>query len=65
MCSIFFCLEILNTIDYIDKTDGSLIFRTCSREKDKIIFQIGTSCPERAAKVAALMYGSVYYQFHV
>lgn len=47
--------DILGTVDYIDKTDGSLIFRTCAREKDKIIFQIGTSCPERAAKAASIV----------
>lgn len=49
-------LDMLDTIDYIDTSDGSLIFRTCSREKNKIIFQIGTSDAERAAQAASIMY---------
>ena len=41
----------LGTIDYIDKRDNSLVFRTCEKEKDKLVIQIGTSDPARAAAV--------------
>lgn len=51
--------EILGTIDYIDPSDGSLIFRTCDIEKSRLIFQTGTSCPERALKVAKLIENDV------
>ena len=43
--------KVLGTIDYIDKRDNSLVFRTCDREKDKLVIQIGTSDPARAAAV--------------
>lgn len=32
-----------------------VVFRTCSEEKDKVIFQMGTCCPERALRVAKLV----------
>ncbi|XKL67104.1 hypothetical protein PGB90_010524 [Kerria lacca] len=51
--------NMLDTIDYIDTSDGSLIFRTCSREKNKIIFQIGTSDAERAAQAASIIENDV------
>ncbi|KAG8223059.1 hypothetical protein J437_LFUL002007 [Ladona fulva] len=44
--------EVLGTIDYIDQTDGTVVFRTCSKEKDKLVLQIGTCSAERASKVA-------------
>ena len=43
--------SVLGTIDYIDKRDNSLVFRTCAKEKDKLVIQIGTSDPARAAVV--------------
>ena len=42
---------VLGTVDYIDKRDNSLVFRTCSREKEKLVMQIGTSDANRAAAV--------------
>ncbi|XP_065202122.1 tRNA-dihydrouridine(20) synthase [NAD(P)+]-like [Planococcus citri] len=47
--------ELLDVIEYIDKTDGNVIFQTCSKEKGKVILQIGTSCADRAARVASIM----------
>ncbi|GLG92361.1 tRNA-dihydrouridine synthase 2-like protein [Gryllus bimaculatus] len=46
---------VLGTIDYIDKTDGTVVFRTTSREKDKVVFQLGTCSAERAVKVAQML----------
>lgn len=43
---------VLDTIDYIDKTDNSLVFRTCSQERGHLVLQIGTSDADRAVMVA-------------
>lgn len=47
--------DVLNTVDYVDQTDGTIVFRTCPREKSKVILQIGTCDPERALKVAQMV----------
>nr|CAH7716916.1 unnamed protein product [Callosobruchus chinensis] len=47
--------DALNTIDYIDKTDGTIVFRTCEQEKDKVVIQLGTSDPKRALMVAKMI----------
>ncbi|XP_011687505.1 PREDICTED: tRNA-dihydrouridine(20) synthase [NAD(P)+]-like isoform X2 [Wasmannia auropunctata] len=44
--------DVLGTVDYIDKTDGTIVFRTCPRERDHVVLQIGTSDSARAAEVA-------------
>jgi len=44
--------KLLGTIDYIDRRDNSLVFRTCSKEKAKLVLQIGTNDGDRAAAVA-------------
>lgn len=51
--------DVLGTIDYIDKTDGTVVFRTCSREREHIVLQIGTSDPARAAQVARMVENDV------
>ena len=43
--------KVLGTIDYIDRRDNSLVFRTCQREKSQLVIQVGTSDPARAAAV--------------
>lgn len=50
-----FFLDVLKTVDYIDKTDRTVIFRTCAKERDKVVLQIGTSDAIRALKVAKLV----------
>lgn len=47
--------DVLGTIDYIDQTDGSPVFRTCSLERHKVILQIGTASAERALAVAKMV----------
>lgn len=47
--------DVLGTIDYLDKSDGTVIFRTCAREKSHVIVQLGTCDPSRALKVAKMM----------
>ncbi|XP_025073342.1 tRNA-dihydrouridine(20) synthase [NAD(P)+]-like [Pogonomyrmex barbatus] len=51
--------DVLGTIDYIDKTDGTVVFRTCPRERDNVVLQIGTSDPIRAAQVALMVENDV------
>lgn len=52
-------LEILNTFDYVDEANGNLTFRTNPVEKNNLVFQIGTSDPKRAVKVAQLVENDV------
>ncbi|CAL1687743.1 unnamed protein product [Lasius platythorax] len=47
--------DVLGTIDYIDKTDSTVVFRTCPREREHVVLQIGTSDPSRAAEVARMV----------
>ena len=50
---------VLGTVDYIDKRDNSLVFRTCEAEKPKLVMQIGTSDANRASAVARKVEGDV------
>jgi len=47
--------DVLGTVDYIDKTDNSLVFRTCPAERGYLVLQIGTSDAKRAAQVAKFL----------
>ncbi|KAL8622107.1 hypothetical protein ACOMHN_056592 [Nucella lapillus] len=42
---------VLGTTDFT-MSDGTVVFRTCAREKDKLIFQLGTSDAKRALAAA-------------
>jgi len=44
--------NVLGTVDYIDKSDNSLVLRTCPEEKGRLVLQIGTCDSERAVRVA-------------
>lgn len=55
----FGVLESLETVDYISKINGDLIFRTSPKEKDKLVFQMGTSSDENAVKVAKYVQNEV------
>lgn len=52
---MWFIAEILNTVDYIDQTDGTVVFRTCSEEKEHVVLQLGTCDAERALTVAKMV----------
>uniref|UniRef100_A0A2M4BKY6 Putative trna-dihydrouridine synthase n=1 Tax=Anopheles marajoara TaxID=58244 RepID=A0A2M4BKY6_9DIPT len=47
--------DVLGTIDYIDTTDGTVVFRTCPAERGKVVLQIGTAAAERAAAVGRML----------
>ncbi|XP_056643991.1 tRNA-dihydrouridine(20) synthase [NAD(P)+]-like [Diorhabda sublineata] len=51
--------EVLGTIDYLDATNGTVVFRTCAEEKEKVVVQLGTSDPQRALKVAKMIENDV------
>lgn len=36
---ILLILDVLGTIDYVS-ADGTIVFRTCDAEKDKVVFQM-------------------------
>lgn len=55
----FVVLESLETVDYISKVNGDLIFRTSPKEKDKLVFQMGTASDENAVKVAKYVQNDV------
>lgn len=51
--------EALGTVDYIDKSDGTVVFRTCNLEKDRVVVQLGTCDAKRALKVAQMIENDV------
>lgn len=51
--------EALRTIDYVETTDGSLVLRICEEERPFLVLQIGTSCANRALKVATMLENDV------
>lgn len=50
--------KLLGTVDFV-LTDGTVVFRTCDAEKQRVVFQMGTADPERALKVAKLLENDV------
>ncbi|KAM9352167.1 tRNA-dihydrouridine(20) synthase [NAD(P)+]-like [Symphorus nematophorus] len=46
--------EVLETVDFV-APDDRVMFRTCEREKDRVVFQMGTADPDRALTVAQLV----------
>lgn len=50
---------VLGTIDYVDEADGTIVFRTCSAERDKVVLQMGTCCAERALRVGRMVEADV------
>lgn len=55
----FISVEVLDTVDYLDITDGHAVFRTCALEKQKVVLQLGTASAERALKVAKMVENDV------
>lgn len=47
--------DVLKTTDFVDKSNGVVYFRTCDKEKEKVIFQVGTSDAQRALKVGKMV----------
>ncbi|KAK1304542.1 hypothetical protein QJS10_CPB11g00857 [Acorus calamus] len=47
--------EYLGTTDFVEKGTGGVVFRTCPEERDRVVFQMGTSCAVRALATAQLV----------
>lgn len=43
---------MLGTVDLVEKGTESVVFRTCLEEKNRVVFQMGTSDPVRALHAA-------------
>lgn len=43
----------------MDEFDGSVVFRTCALERDRVVLQLGTANAERALRVAKMMENDV------
>lgn len=49
MCLICACFpEQIGSIDFVEKGTGAVVFRTCNAERDRVVFQMGTSDAVRA-----------------
>ncbi|XP_061532896.1 tRNA-dihydrouridine(20) synthase [NAD(P)+]-like isoform X2 [Phycodurus eques] len=46
--------EVLQTVDFV-APDDRVMFRTCEKEKQRVVFQMGTADPDRALAVARLV----------
>ncbi|XP_033935918.1 tRNA-dihydrouridine(20) synthase [NAD(P)+]-like, partial [Pseudochaenichthys georgianus] len=46
--------EVLHTVDFV-APDERVMFRTCEKEKERVVFQMGTADPDRALIVAKLV----------
>ncbi|XP_053305544.1 tRNA-dihydrouridine(20) synthase [NAD(P)+]-like [Spea bombifrons] len=46
--------EVLQTVDYVAPTER-VVFQTCEKERDRVVFQMGTADAERALAVAKLV----------
>jgi len=51
--------DILGTVDFVDEFDGNVVFRTCAKEKERLVFQVGTNNAEAALKVGKLVENDV------
>lgn len=49
----------MGTVDYIDPTDGCVVFRTCKAEKSAVVMQIGTNDPDRALAVGQFVQNDI------
>ncbi|XP_017007273.2 tRNA-dihydrouridine(20) synthase [NAD(P)+]-like [Drosophila takahashii] len=45
----------LGTVDFVDPSDGTIVFRTCAQETSRLVLQLGTSDPNRALAVGQLL----------
>ncbi|MCL7041210.1 hypothetical protein MKW94_028908 [Papaver nudicaule] len=51
--------ESLGSIDFADKGTENVVFRTCQEERDRVVFQIGTSDAVRALTAAQIVCNDV------
>ena len=54
MCFVFVSDEI-GSVDFVEKGTGAVVFRTCDEERDRVVFQMGTSDAVRALNAAQIV----------
>lgn len=47
--------EQIGSIDFVEKGTGAVVFRTCDAERDRVVFQMGTSDAVRALTAAQIV----------
>ncbi|WOL15951.1 hypothetical protein Cni_G24733 [Canna indica] len=47
--------ELLGTTDFVEKGTSNIVFRTCHEERNRVVFQMGTSDAVRALSVAQMV----------
>lgn len=52
---LHFFTESLKTTDFVEKVTGIVVFRTCAEERNRIVFQMGTSNASRALLAAQMV----------
>lgn len=58
MSFIPYSLDVLGTTDLLEKGTDNVVFRTCPEERNRVVFQMGTSDAMRALKAAEIVYVS-------
>lgn len=53
-----YSLDVLGTTDIVEKGTDNVVFRTCPVERNRVVFQMGTSDAMRALKAAEIVYVS-------
>lgn len=48
-------IAALGTVDFVDPSDGTIVFRTCATETSQLVLQLGTSDAARALAVGKLV----------
>ncbi|KAG5602652.1 hypothetical protein H5410_034022 [Solanum commersonii] len=48
--------DVLGTTDILEKGTDNVVFRTCPEERNRVVFQMGTSDAMRALKAAEIVY---------
>lgn len=47
--------ESLGTTDFVERGTDNVVFRTCPQERDRVVFQMGTSDAVRALKATQIV----------
>jgi hypothetical protein len=53
--------EILGSTDFVERGTDSVVFRTCPLERDRVVFQMGTSDAVRALRAAEIVYEHTFF----
>ncbi|XP_047310421.1 tRNA-dihydrouridine(20) synthase [NAD(P)+]-like [Impatiens glandulifera] len=51
--------KLIGTTDIVEKGNGSIVFRTCDEERNRVVFQLGTSDAVRALAAAQIVCNDV------